>query len=75
MENEWSDWTDEGFEVRVSVELVPPGAARPSDIFSEYEVIDPKTGNVVFEREHSFSNQSGESFKRVKKREMKGFGN
>jgi hypothetical protein len=32
-ENEWADWTDEGFEVKLKVELDPPDSNRPTDIF------------------------------------------
>jgi len=73
MENEWADWTSEGFEVKLKVALEPPGSSRPTDIFSEYEVIDPKTGNVVYEKEHRFSNSSGQSFERINKKTMKKF--
>jgi hypothetical protein len=73
MENEWAAWTEEGFEVKLKVELHPPGSERPTDIISQYDVIDPKTGDVVFDREHIFSNTQGESFERVNKADMKSF--
>jgi hypothetical protein len=73
MENEWADWTDEGFEVKLKVELDPPGSDRPTDIFSKYEVIDPKTKKAVFKREHSFANTAGESFNRVSKSDMRNY--
>ena len=75
MENEWADWTDEGFEVKLKVSLDPPGADRPTSIISQYEVIDPKTGDVVFERDHEFSNSPGESFERISKSDIKEFRN
>jgi hypothetical protein len=43
MEYEWADWTDEGLEVKLKVELDPTGSNRATDIFSKYEVIDLKT--------------------------------
>jgi len=70
MENEWADWTDAGFEVKLKVKLDPPGAERPDNIIAEYEVFDPKTGDQVFERQHEFANQAGESFERVSKSDM-----
>ena len=74
MENEWADWTAEGYQVKLKVKLDPPGSDRPANIISEYEVVDPKTGDVVFERRHNFSNNAGEAFDRVNKSDMKGFG-
>lgn len=71
MENEWADWTAEGFEVKLMVELDPPGAERPKEVYAEYKVIDPKNGELVFKREHEFSNASGESFTRFSRKDMK----
>jgi len=70
MENEWADWTDQGFEVKLKVELDPPGAERPENIKAKYDVFDPSTGEQVFKREHVFSNTSGETFERVSKSDM-----
>ncbi|MBB3059779.1 DNA/RNA non-specific endonuclease [Microbulbifer rhizosphaerae] len=74
MENEWADWTNEGFEVKLKVSLEPPGAERPTNIISEYEVIDPKTGDIVFDRRHNFSNSAGEAFDRIPKADMQFYG-
>lgn len=38
IENEWADWSNEGFEVKLEVELHPFGVERPTNIISEYEV-------------------------------------
>lgn len=73
MENEWADWIDEGFEIRLKVELDPPGAARPDNIISSYDVVDPKTGDKVFKRRHEFLNESGETFERINKKDMQGY--
>jgi len=70
MENEWADWTDAGFEVKLKVDLDPLGSARPDNIKAQYEVLDPSTGEKVFKREHVFSNTSGEAFERVSKSDM-----
>ena len=40
MENEWADWTSEGFEIRLKVELDPPGSDRPDTISADYEVYE-----------------------------------
>ena len=71
MENEWADWTDAGYEVKLKVELDPPGSERPDAIFADYEVYNPNSGEKVFERSHEFDNLSSQSFNRVKKSEMK----
>lgn len=73
MENEWADWTEEGFEVQLTVELDPPGAERPDAVISDYGVIDPDSGDVVFSRKHTFSNKRGEKFDRVQKDSMKDY--
>ncbi len=70
MENEWADWTEAGFEVRLKVRLNPPGAQRPENVISIYEVFDPETGNLAFKRRHKFNNTAGEQFKRVSKNDM-----
>src|SRR5690554_3502548 len=70
MENEWADWIDEGFEIRLKVELDPPGAARPDNIDVFYEVYDPEINRKVFDREHEFQNQTNEGFDRISKKDM-----
>jgi len=70
MENEWEDWTKEGYEVRLTVELDPPGTARPDNIIAEYQVFDKVSGQMVFERDHEFNNQHGEAFERVARKNM-----
>ena len=67
MENEWADWTEAGYEVKLKVTLEPPGAIRPESVFSEYEVIDLKSGDVIHVKEHRFDNKKGEDFKRMPK--------
>lgn len=73
MENEWEDWTKEGYEVRLTVELDPPGAERPDNIIAEYQVFDKVTGARVFKRDHEFNNQQGEAFKRVARKDMQNY--
>jgi len=73
MENEWADWTDQGFEVKLKVELDPPGAERPDTIFADYEVYDPSSGKKVFERSHEFDNKAGQGFDRISKSSMSSY--
>ncbi|CAM3504848.1 DNA/RNA non-specific endonuclease [Parendozoicomonas haliclonae] len=73
MENEWADWTSEGFQVKLKVTLHPPGSKRPTDIVAKYTVIDPATGKAVFKRRECFSNTLGETYTRVSKNDMKSF--
>lgn len=67
MENEWDDWTQAGFEVKLFIELAPPNSDRPTDILVDYDVYDPRTGKRVYTNEHRFSNVAGEQFDRVPK--------
>ncbi len=73
MENEWEDWTKEGYEVKPTVRLDPPGSARPDNIIANYNVHDPKTGKRVFRRRHEFNNVKGETFNRVNRKDMQGY--
>lgn len=73
MENEWADWTAEGYEVKLKVSLDPPGADRPVNIISKYEVTDPNTGRVVYKKRNKFNNSVGQSFDRISKKDMKKF--
>lgn len=61
-----------GFEVKLKILLDPSRVARP-DIMATYDVIDPKMGDVVFYRRHEFSNESGEEFNRINKKDMKNY--
>ncbi len=71
MENEWADWLASGKEIKLKIDLDPPGATRPDKIIAQYDVIDPSTGDAVFSRTHDFANQAGEIFERVPKSEMR----
>ncbi|TMP86801.1 hypothetical protein CWC05_09975 [Pseudoalteromonas ruthenica] len=71
MENEWADWTKEGFKVKLKVTLLPPGAERPTDILCEYEVFDSESEERVYKKDHRFNNKRGEKFDRVDKKKMK----
>ena len=67
MENEWADWTEAGYEVKLKVSLEPPESVRPTDVISEYEVLDPISGKRIYKKEHTFSNQRDQNFARVPK--------
>ncbi|WP_331461430.1 RHS repeat-associated core domain-containing protein [Pseudoalteromonas sp. SWXJZ94C] len=71
MENEWADWTEAGYEVKLKVSLEPPGSARPTDVISEYEVFDPKSKKRVYKKRHKFNNQNGQTYVRVPKEVIK----
>uniref|UniRef100_UPI001CA4818C RHS repeat-associated core domain-containing protein n=1 Tax=Marinomonas lutimaris TaxID=2846746 RepID=UPI001CA4818C len=73
MENEWADWTEAGYEVKLKVSLEPPNSTRPTDVISEYEVFDPISNKRIYKKEHSFSNQSGQDFKRISKENINKF--
>ena len=73
MENEWEDWTKEGYEVKLTVRLDPTGSDRPDNIIAEYQVFDKTSGDMVFKRDHRFDNQRGEKFVRVKREDMQDF--
>lgn len=64
MEQEWSDWLGKGMEVEIEVELVgQPGSHRPDEVHVDYRVLDPDTGNVVYDPSLiAFANSGGQSF-------------
>lgn len=70
MENEWAAWIESGKEVRVQVELTPHGQARPDRVGVTYDVVDPRSGDVVYSRDYVFNNQAGQTFDRVPTAEM-----
>ena len=70
MENEWAAWIDSGKEVRVQVELAPHGQARPDRVGVTYDVVDPRSGEVVYSRDYVFNNHAGQTFDRVPTSEM-----
>ncbi|MDP5135228.1 DNA/RNA non-specific endonuclease [Rheinheimera baltica] len=73
MENEWEDWTKEGYEVKLTVRLDPPGSDRPDNIIAEYQVFEKTSGDMVFERRHGFNNRKGEAFERVARKDMQDY--
>jgi hypothetical protein len=71
MEQEWSDWLSNGMEVRINVDLVPNDVQRPSEVHVDYEVIDPATGNVVYDPSLiAFMNADGQRFDPVAESRM-----
>jgi len=66
MEQEWSDWLDAGMDVQIDVNLVPNDAKRPDRVQVDYDVIDPETGNVVYDPSRIvFDNAAGQRFDRI----------
>lgn len=70
MENEWADWVNKGYEVNYNIDVNPPGSVRPSSFDVEYTIRDPKTGAAKYSNEKRFRNQAGESFNRIRFRDM-----
>lgn len=71
MEQEWSDWIGAGMEVRIDIDLVRNNAARPDEVHVDYEVIDPVTGNVVYDPSLiAFGNSAGQSFDAIASNRM-----
>lgn len=71
MEQEWSDWLAEGMEVRIEIDLTPDAVQRPDGVQVDYEVIDPATGNVVYDPSLIvFENSGGQVFDGIARAEM-----
>ena len=70
VENELADWVNAGGEVRVKVTLKEAASGRPEKIVVSYEVINPKTGEVVFDNVKQFRNVANETFDRVPKKDI-----
>jgi len=73
MEQEWSDWIGAGMEVRIELDLVRNDAARPDEVHVDYEVVDPVTGNVVYDPSLiAFGNSAGQAFDAIASGRMPG---
>ncbi|QTD56125.1 DNA/RNA non-specific endonuclease [Parasphingorhabdus cellanae] len=70
VENEMADWITAGGEVSVDIKLKDIVDGRPGKIEIAYEVIDPKTGDVIFDNMKQFNNVAGETFDRVPSGQM-----
>ncbi|MFT3799268.1 DNA/RNA non-specific endonuclease [Microbacterium sp.] len=70
MENEWADWVGKGYQVDYTIDVVPPGAVRPDSFQVEYTITDPDTGKVAYRNWADFDNAPGQTFDRVKTRDM-----
>lgn len=62
MENDWAKALDEGNEVHFEITLHPPGAKRPDRIIYEYDIVDPKTGDIIDGGASDFLNEAGQIF-------------
>ena len=71
MEQEWSDWLAEGMEVRIEIDLAPGNTRRPDEVRVDYEVIDPATGEAVYDPTLIvFDNEAGQVFDRIARSDM-----
>jgi hypothetical protein len=71
LENELADWVKAGGEVDLKVTLKGGVPGRPDQIFVEYKVLNPKTGEVVFDNAKKFDNVANETFSRVSNKAIK----
>lgn len=70
LENEWADWIESGKEVRITVDLTPKGQDRPDRVRVSYEVVDPASGDVVYDQRVTFRNQAGQHYDRIPRADM-----
>ncbi len=71
MEQEWSDWLAEGMEVRIEIDLTPNDVRRPDGVEVDYAVVDPATGDTVYDPSLIvFENRSGQVFDPVARADM-----
>ena len=71
MENEWADWIQSGRRVEVEIQATPAGAPRPDAFHVTYDVVDPKTGKVLYSKTKRFLNEAGQEFDRVSARDIR----
>jgi DNA/RNA non-specific endonuclease len=69
MENEWAAWIQNGGTVRVNVELIGGGGARPDRVAVSYEVFD-QSGASIFARDARFTNAANQTFDRISTAEI-----
>ena len=74
MEQEWSDWLGKGMDVQIEVDLVSePGSHRPDEVHVDYRVLDPESGNVVYDPALiAFANTDGQAFDAIADSAMDG---
>lgn len=70
MENEWADWIKKGYNVEYDIKVIPPGAVRPDAFKVKYKIVDPNTGAEKYSNDVAMRNRAGETFDRVKFRDM-----
>ncbi|TWI06141.1 DNA/RNA non-specific endonuclease [Luteimonas cucumeris] len=74
LENEWADWIDSGMDVRIRIDLSPAGQDRPDRVRVSYEVVDPASGDVVYDQRVTFRNEAGQKYERVPLADMANYG-
>ena len=70
LENELADWIDAGCTVEINVRLDQYQNGRPEKIGVYYQVTNPETGQVVYEKQTRFANEAGQNFERVDRSAM-----
>ena len=65
-----ANWIDLGQEVRVSITTSKYTGDRPAKVEVSYEVHDPKTGKMVYDRVKRFSNDSNQVYQRLSVEDM-----
>lgn len=70
LENEMADWVEAGAEVRVAVDLLG-GGDRPERVRVAYEVMNPASGDVVYDNNVLFRNAADQTFDRTPSSDMK----
>ena len=70
LENEMADWVETGAEVRVAVDLLG-GGDRPERVRVVYEVVDPASGDLVYDNNVLFQNAADQTFDRTPSSDMK----
>lgn len=70
LENEMADWVETGAEVRVAVDLLG-GGDRPERVRVVYEVVNPASGEVVYDNIVLFRNAADQTFDRTPSSDMK----
>jgi hypothetical protein len=70
LENEMADWVETGAEVRIAVDLLG-GGDRPERVRVVYEVVDPASGDVVYDNNVLFRNAADQTFDRTPSSDMK----
>jgi hypothetical protein len=70
MENEWADWTAQGYQIDYTIDVYPPGATVPDTFEVAYTVTNPQNGAEIHRAFPYFYNQPDQVFTRVPRDSM-----